>query len=353
MRIYPIEPIKDNKDKVNNRPSHRQKVVNLFLGWPGVCLSLALYLPVFVDLSQPFIDGQFTEHSGAFVHLDMLMHTMAIFLCLAMLLSRQLRPIHIGGALVLTLLASDMGVDIFSSYLHPFLIEHSLYPEHFGRGNNSNQSNQYAKMLMGCIALAALAITLTRRKWRSLDRIFIFLGAASILATTVLFHLVIRESIFESRLHQRTLMAMAAEAPQKWIFEAICKHHEMQCVEASIKDPLPSMGRADIDAVTQKVIPSSAGTRGYSFDLTGSMPAIGSGRLKGYHVLYHWPTVETFRIVVETKQRSRTLQKFQLVYSWIAIPAHLLWLIGPIFLIFWHKRRFKNRAIAFHLAKHN
>ncbi len=321
-----------------------KSIAQMTTGWPMVWIAAALYTPEILDMAEPFMDGKFIEHSGVFVRFDMLMHTMALFLCGAALLSRTIKPIHITAALLLTQLASNMGADVFSTYLHPWLIEHQLYPEHFGRGNSSTQSNQYAKMLLGCIALAALAVTMMRRQWRSLDRVFIFLSVASILGTSVLFHFVIRESIFESRIHQRAVMRMAAEAPEPWIFDAICKHHDMQCFQGAARGKAPITGNAEVDAITRKALDHKDSTKGCSFATTGSMPAIGTSRLAGYHVLYHCTQDGSVRIVLETTQWSQTLQKFQLVYSWVAIPAHLLWLIGPLELIFWHKRRFQKRA---------
>ncbi len=307
----------------------------------ALILALASWWPVLLEFSEPFRTGQWVDRSGALILLDMQLHTFSLFLCVLAIFRRHVGALDLALALVLTALSRWGGKDFFTTVVHPFFLEHAIYPQWLGKGSTAAQSHQYAKVFIGGWVALILGGMLLVRRWRTMDRLYVWLMGTSVLVTTVLFHFMIREAIFESRAHQKAAMALAVEAPKDWIFKAMCQHQKLECHEASLSSGYPVTGNAVLDAETRRMIDSTRGYAGATFSYSASVPL--SGGLNDYHVIYHWTSAQTYRMAVEREQWHRTLQKFQLVYSWIGIPAHLLWILGGLYLLRWHRIRFAKR----------
>lgn len=310
--------------------------------WAAFALAVASWAPVLVEFSQPFMTGAWVDKSGSLILLDMQMHTFSLVLCVLVIFRRQIGLLDVSVALALAAASRWGGKDFFTTVVHPFFLEHAIYPQWLGKGSSAAQSHQYAKVLIGAVVAVALGLMLLVRRWRTIDRLYVWLIGSSVLVTTVLFHFMIREAIFESRAHQKAVMALAVEAPKDWIFKAMCQHQKLECHEATLSGGYPVTGNATLDAETRRMIDSTRGYAGATFSYSASVPL--SGGLNDYHVIYHWTSSSSYRMAVEREQWHRTLQKFQLIYSWIGIPAHLLWIGGGLYLLYWHRRRFAKRS---------
>lgn len=304
---------------------------------------LQLWIPPLRNVWLTASEGGWIERSGHLVTLDMLLHTVSLALAVIVIFRRVLTGVHVLLALAAAGL-SIAGGDIFVQRVHPFFMAHGLYPEWLGRGAQSGQSAQYAKIWTGTLLLAWLGVMLLFKRWRSFDRIYVWIIGASVLVTTVLFHFTIREAIFESRLHERRVIAVALEAPQEWIFRALCKDQFLDCFETKLGQPYPVTGDAHVDRAIPDQIAGTQASVGRTWSMAGSFPMPGGKPNNDFHVVFHWVDDQTYRIAIDRVQWHRTLQKFQLIYSWIGLPAHLLWLAGGLWLMFWHKARWRRKA---------
>ena len=315
----------------------RRAAVAALVVWCGY-----LWYPVFAGLWSVVWNSRWIDESGALIVFDMLLHTVSLALVAIVIFRPVLTRLH----LLLAVTAAGLSVhagDLFVVYVHPFFMEHALYPDWLGRGAAAGQSAQYAKTFLGMVLLSALTSMLFIKRLRSFDRIYVWLIASSVLVTTVLFHFTIRESIFESRMHQKRVMALAIESPNDWIYKALCKRENFECYESKVGLNYPVTGDELIDKQIPHHIETTKGHPGYTWSVSGSFPLPGLDKPSDHHLMFHWVNEDTYRVLVERAQWHRTLQKFQLIYSWIGIPAHLLWLAGGLWLMYWHKARWRKR----------
>ena len=86
-------------------------------------------------------------------------------------------------------------------------------------------------------------------------------------------------------------------------------------------------------------------TQGFTKAATTGAPvkATNESRLSAAHVVYHRTKAGEYRFVIETKNTITMLQRWQTLYGALAITAHLIWMCGGLYLLFWHKRRMARR----------
>lgn len=285
-----------------------------------------------------------SEKSGYLVSVDMFLHTLVLVLAVWSIFSRRLSMT--GLAICLWTSLGMEQINFFAGMLHPALMALHVYPDWFGYGSTVNQSNQYAKLFVSLPILLVLAARLLRKRDRSIDRLYTTLICGSVLATTLLFHWVTVRGVQAVQQEREVALRVAAEAPASQ-FEALCKELFAQCLSGPISELPVQTGNARIDYMTAAI---SRGfeqqTSGFTSSIANSQPlADGTdGRLAAYHVVYHRTRSGEYRFVIESYRTVATLKQWQILYSALALTAHLTWLAGGLFLLYWHKRRMARRT---------
>ena len=233
--------------------------------------------------------------------------------------------------------------------LHPALMALSLYPSWWGYGSTSDQSNQYAKISVALIVCAALLYRAARKRSRSIDRIFVSLLFTSIIVTSMIFHYVTRQGVKEAKTMQLYAMRLAASAPEAQ-FQAICEDLEAQCFSGNKKSPAILTGEphtdfivADLRKTFQLSSNHVAMSIGTSAPLSADPTDLGE-RPKTAHVYFEQQADTTFRVVIEKQAFQKMVERWTQLYATLALPAHLIWLFGGLYLVWWHKRRLRHRS---------
>lgn len=285
-----------------------------------------------------------SEMSGYLVSADMFLHTLALVLALWAIFSRRLSMT--GLAICLWVALGLDRINFFADMLHPALMALQAYPDWFGYGSTVNQSNQYAKLFVSFPILLVLVVRVLRKRDRSIDRLYTTLICGSVLATTLLFHWVTVQGVQLVRHEREVGLRVAAEAPAAQ-FEALCKELFAQCLSGPISELPPQTGNARIDHMMAAISRGSEQmTSGFTGSIVNSQPlADGTdNRLAASHVVYHRTRSGEYRFVIESHRTVATLKHWQVLYSALALTAHFTWLIGGLFLLYWHKRRMARRT---------
>lgn len=285
-----------------------------------------------------------SDKSGYLVSVDMFLHTLALAMAVWAIFSRRLSM----TALAICLWAA-WGLEktnFFAGVLHPALIALQAYPDWFGYGNTVNQSNQYAKLFVSFLIVLVLAARIVRKRDRSIDRLYMTLIAGSVLATTLLFHWVTVQGVKAVRQEREVALRVAAEAPAGQ-FDALCKELHAWCLSGPISELPIHTGNARIDHMAAAISRGAEQqTSGFTFGIVNSQPLDDGAddRLNSFHIVYHRTPSGDYRFVIESSRTVATLKQWQGLYSALALPAHLTWLAGGLFLLYWHKRRMARRT---------
>ena len=202
---------------------------------------------------------------------------------------------------------------------------------------------------MALIICAALLYRAARKRSRSIDRIFVSLIFTSIIVTSMIFHYVTRQGVEEAKKMQLFSMRLAASAPVEQ-FQPICEDLEAQCFIGNKKTPTVLTGDSHTDAVV-------AGLR-ETFRLSGNHVAMSVGtsaplekdpsdignRPKTAHIYFEQSKDASFRLVIERQAFQQMVERWTQLYATLALPAHLIWLFGGLYLVWWHKRRLRRRS---------
>ncbi len=284
------------------------------------------------------------KSAGAIAALDMPLQSIAIGLSLVALLRREWGHAEMSAASAIAL-AITIG-DPLATIAHPFLLEHSLYPPFFGRGNDPSQSPQYARLLLWVAAISALAIAMGKRERRSLGRWFALLASGSVLCTGLLFHAsaMIQVGYAQKKAQEeaRWMLASASEAA----FKDWCSMGGFVCASAQAgarvpKLPVPPAFERPIRSAWGDVGAAGAGSAALWRDTErredfNRLPTalLGVGK----------PKEGVLRIWIDKERQRERLQVAEAIFALQALPAHLLWIYGGVALSLAHRRRALRRA---------
>lgn len=246
------------------------------------------------------------------------------------------------------LLAIPLGMfDPLAHWLHPALSKLSLYPPFWGRGNDPEQSPQYARLLVWALALgvAWARVARARRLGRDPFVSISLLGASSVLATSLIFHAaavwIAQDRQEEMLADARAAMASSREAA----FLGYCEARQALCAQGGRVDyaisQMPEASREQARLSLGAVAGSGPGAFAHwrqsadpkSFNRLPSLLAAASIGPGG-----------EARLWVDQRALPRALALGERVFAWLALWAHGFWLWGSIFLGAWHARRATKRA---------
>jgi hypothetical protein len=295
------------------------------------------------SIAEFLLNGANDKMSGSLIGVDMFLHTLALVISLWMVFTRRLTSTGLVACLWIAQ-ALEFS-NFFAGFFHPFLLHFNGYPEWMGYGNDTNQSSQYAKLYTSIPITIALIIVACTKATRSIDRIYTSLIAASVLCTTLLFHWVTVQGVSLNRKTQEVGLRIAAEAPSAF-FGPICKELGTQCLSGPVSALPINTGNAEIDKMLADLSRGAKEqTQGFTKGATTGAPvkASNESRLSAAHVVYHRTKAGEYRFVIETNNTIAALQRWQSLYAALAITAHLIWMVGGLYLLFWHKRRMARR----------
>jgi hypothetical protein len=238
--------------------------------------------------------------------------------------------------------------DPLANILHPWLMGQGLYPFFWGRGNDPQQSPQYARLLVWSAVLAGswLRVGYAKKFGRDPMTTLSLLSASSVLVTSLLFHMaslwIVQDRQQELERQARAAMSLVEDVA----FEGYCKAALALCgsgQQAVLKvlGDMPPSARAQAKDSLAAVGVSGPGafafwrqpTEAKSFNRLPSMAAAaGIGPLG------------QSRLWVDLAALQKALSLGEKVFALLGLCAHMTWLWGAIFLGWWHGRTIKRKA---------
>lgn len=227
--------------------------------------------------------------------------------------------------------------------LHAFLFQSRLYPGFLASGPDGFVNQQYAKLLLYAVAVAAFGVAAafwTLRGGWTIDRVIVGLVSGAALSTTLLFHLVIvNGSLVEVRDRRLALMAAALEFDDR-SFRRLCGSLRWECgsVPAAILfDQSTGKNNAAVQAMQRRLSDQPG-----AFNIWTESVDRGDGLV--FNVLYGLRKAEgVTRVIVDEVAYGRINDRHQRWFSVLALAAQTVWTFGGLGLLFFHHRRWAAR----------
>ena len=239
--------------------------------------------------------------------------------------------------------------DPLANHVHPWMMNQGLYPSFWGRGNDPQQSPQYARLLAWTIALGVAWLRMGAPKKLARDPMstLALIGASSVLATSMLFHVAslwIVQDRQEELASQARLVMMASSDVA---FMGYCAASGAMCGSgeapvAAVIEAMPKLGVDQARASLLAVAGSGPGafafwrqaTEAKSFNRLPSMAAAAGVGPAG-----------ELRLWVDVRSLARALALGERVFALLALCAHLTWMGGAMGLGWWHQKMMDRRRV--------
>ncbi len=306
------------------------------LGWVLLFLQLAFMVCL---LWRGMASGLEVHATGELVMLDIWLQTTAMMLALWLLFSPRVGVWVFAGALALAYWSESTG--FFFHQVHDVFMSLDVYPQVVARANGS-YNPAYARIGVALMVLALLVAGFGFPSRRQLSRL---VGAVvlslTILSTWGMHWLAIEGGANQSIRLQQKSMALAAEAPEKFV-QPICRQIGAQCWVGSLQEVLA----ADVEPVVRDHVrlvvkrtplqPGSAATmRMFS---SVSVPSA-KDAMNGHHnLVLHKTADERYRLVLVTDDFRRLMYFWQVVYALPAVLMHLLLIFGGFYVALFFRR---------------
>ncbi|MFL1449341.1 hypothetical protein ACI77O_13170 [Pseudomonas tritici] len=257
--------------------------------------------------------------------LDHILIFVSIFLSVILVFKRSLSTLGAFGALVCACLFVLLDG-------HFWLGEVLLPPD---------RNPQIATVGFMIVSTCALLLRLTRKAWRSLDRLMVAGACASVLATFTLFHYVLVQQVLPAWAKDAAWgNSYLLPAPQDQ-FKSDCKAAGVSCwTSADIAaGALPETLSQQVEGLHRFYVENPPdGEVGHGFGVFNDLGQDGVAV-----VLYHRDGADT-RVIADSKTGRRIHAKVRDMFYLLASVAHGIWLVGALSLLAFHRRRFAKRG---------
>lgn len=234
--------------------------------------------------------------------------------------------------------------DPLSRWLHPLLLKMSLYPPFWGRGNDPQQSAQYARLLVWSMLLAAGWWRIARGR-RELARLFAMLAASSTLLTSMIFHAAVVKGAQQEQAKLFEQARMMIQEPSGERFEGFCQASKARCArgESQIKARMEEWDRGARERAEQSLRQTARHGPGSVAVWRQTQPTEEFNRLPTAIIAVGISQGREMRVWKDETLMKAQLELGQEQFAWLALWAHGVWLWGGLGLCAWHQSRLKRR----------
>lgn len=247
----------------------------------------------------------------------------ASFLALFLTFKPTLRAKSTCGAFLLAcaLVASD-----FHFYLAGLLLPENMNP-------------QYVTVAFYLMCSATLCVRLFRAEWRSIERILLFAASVSVGVTAFLFHYILVIQTLPAWSKDGAWSNAYLTVQSQDHFPTACKEARLVCWSGAelVGDDLRVDIRQQvlgIHSFFQATAPESENGHGFGIfnDLTSD----------GVAVVLYYARPGDIRVIIDSRTGMRIHSSIRDSFYLLSTMAHSIWLAGALFLIWFHKRRFRR-----------
>lgn len=311
---------------------------NFFNNKISIIINIVLVSVLIFILPFEFSQNR-SEFSGELVLWDKAIQNMVIVWIIAMFFIRKFKFSFIALGLIIGFI--EQGKNLFVNHIHPILLKYPNFYEFITHTQiQRGISSEYPRIIFSCLVVFSFFIFILIKKNRSFDRIFIFLISSSVLLTSFLFHfIIVKEShVFKEQLYSSMFVA-AIEKKQ-----GICRELKFKCDFFQLQDyDLAIVGEPVIQEVANFIKPELLKREKFLQKLSLANPDNNS-RLIGQVPVMIIRTYNDVAIINAAGAYTPFLVENQFIYSYLALTAHCVWIMGGLFLIIFHRNRFSKRT---------
>lgn len=197
---------------------------------------------------------------------------------------------------------------------------------------------QFLNLVLAAVSLIGVGVTVVVKQWRTLDRIMIISAQCTVIVTTLLFHMLLVQTIlpgwnFSIAWGNVTAVTSPSEMAR------VCAESNLVCWQGDTFEPsafnpyIRDQVRARIEMLKSEPIPELGTTFGSDNDLVSDGTMAVLVYKKGGH----------FWVIGDSRYGVRAHTVILRSFYILCAAAHSVWLFGALGLLWFHKRRFSRR----------
>lgn len=284
------------------------------------------------------------EYQKKIVNNNLFTHTLLlylpIFLSFFAILKRKIGLKEFTLSLILSYLANKyQWFDIVHN-----VIKNTFIFDYLKSTGRTVINNQYTRIIFYLLFIFILLIQILRKKTRTLSRIMIFFITTSCLFTVTIFHIAIPMGIFKSVLEDKS--QIQKYEVEKFTKEEICK--VKNCYNIS------SLGQIEVISEKEKpdnfkqyewIISKGIYLLNSKNETIFSEPVnVNAGFLFDYDIITLKKENDKYFTVIDNVSIRKFSRESEIMFSFLAIMAHFIWIFGGLVLLEFHYYKFKKRA---------
>lgn len=198
---------------------------------------------------------------------------------------------------------------------------------------------QYLNVILAAISLAGIGLLVSLRTKRSIDRIMIFGAQGAVVLTTLLFHMLLIQTILPGWNFSIAWGNIAAVAPPHQM-DQVCHDGRLFCWQGDSFEPeafnpyIRDQVRARIEMLQAEPISELGSTFGSDNDLVTN----------GTMAVLVYKRNDHFWVIGDSRYGIRAHTVILRSFYILCAIAHSIWIFGALALIWFHKRRFARRS---------
>ncbi len=249
--------------------------------------------------------------------------------------------------LIIPLAIMEQQSNLFVRYVHPFFLNTKFYD--FFSSSPQNISPEYPRIIVFSIFLFTFLVLIFNKKFRNLPRIFLLLGSLSIFLTSVLFHHITVSSINIYKEQQKnSLFKVAQYVETEEQLEFFCKTNSIKCIYSRAdkesqttfldSDLIPKYLKNYIEPSKKDLIEHNL-----IFDFLTATDFTQENRILAQKPVAFIKNKNFFIIAIDEIKYKQLLIEQQYLFVKLGFSSHIVWFFGPLFLIWFHTTRRKNK----------
>lgn len=275
--------------------------------------------------------------NNLFTH-SMLLYT-PIFLSFITLFKRKISLVDFAIALLLSYMAIQ---NEWFDYIHNF-IQNSFIFDKLKESGRTVINNQYTRIIFYILLIVGLLIQVLRKKTRTISKIMILIMTTSCLFTVTVFHVAIPMGMFKAVLkdkEQNQKFEIENYSPQE-----ICKTRNCYNVyENGNLEIISEVEKTDFKQYDRILYKGIYIMNQQHLGTFSEAVAVNVGFLFDYDIITMKKEGDKYFTTVDNKSIRKFSRESEIMFSFLAIVAHFIWIFGTLILIEFHNYKFKKRA---------
>lgn len=262
-----------------------------------------------------------------------------IFLALFAIIKRKIGILEFTISIILASMAVKYN---FFDTLHN-LIKDTIIFDKLKEEGRTIINNQYTRIILYIVLIMTLFIQTLIKRTRTLSRIIICFVVTSCLITVTVFHIAIPMGMFKSVLEEKK--ESQRYEIENYSKEDLCKNKNCYYLyeNGKIEVIYENLQINDFKKYSWAISQGIFLMKNNNKNTFSENVSVNEGFLFDYDILVMKKENEKYFTIIDNSSMRKYSRESEIMFSFLAIMAHLIWIFGSLVLLEFHYYKFKNR----------